>query len=48
VVVHFQRHLGQSRRIDHNQEVEVRALAAMAAQGVRKLLEVEVMVLGYT
>ena len=48
MVVHFRRHLYQSRRIDHSPEVEVRALAATAAQGVRKPLEVEVMVLDCT
>ena len=48
MVVHFQRHFCQSRRTDHNLEVEVRALAATAAQGVRKLLEEEVMVLDCT
>jgi hypothetical protein len=48
VVAHFRRHFCQSRRTDHNLEVEVRALAATAAQGVRKPLEVEVMVLDCT
>ena len=47
-MAHFQGHFGRSRRTDHSQEVEVRALAATAAQGVRKPLEVEVMVLDYT
>ena len=47
VVVHFRRHFCHSRRTDHNPEVEARALAATAAQGVRTPLEVEVMALDY-
>ena len=46
-MAHFQAHFGQSRHTDHSREVEVRALAATAAQGVRKPLEVEAMVLDY-
>ena len=48
MAVHFQKHFCQSRRTDHNLEVEVRALAATVARGVRKPLEVEVMVLDCT